>query len=274
MNKLNTEKRVQILRCLVEGNSIRATSRMVDAAINSVVKLLIDAGRACAKYQDEHLRDLPCTKIQCDEIWCFCYAKDANLPEDKIDKYGYGSIWTWTAICAETKLVACWHVGARDTGAAYEFVHDLKSRLVNRVQITTDGHKPYLPAIADAFGCEVDYSMLVKMYGRATGIEHHYSPPVCTGCTSMRVSGNPDPAHISTSYAERQNLSMRMGMRRFTRLTNAFSKKIENLEHNVALYFMHYNFCRIHQSLRVTPAMEAGITDHVWDPAEVVALLD
>jgi IS1 family transposase len=274
MNKLSTEKRVQILHCLVEGNSIRATARLVDVAINSVVKLLIEAGRACAAYQDEHLRGLTSVRIQCDEIWSFCYAKEKNLPEELKGKWGYGDVWTWTAICADTKLVPCWLVSTRDAGAAYHFMHDLKDRLVNRVQLTTDGHKAYLSAVEDAFGSGIDYAMLVKMYGNPTGVEHHYSPPVCTGATTLRVSGNPDPYHVSTSYAERQNLSMRMGMRRFTRLTNAFSKKVENLEHMTALYFMHYNFCRIHQTLRVTPAMEAGVADHIWSLEEVVALLD
>jgi IS1 family transposase len=273
MKQLKTDKRVQIIAALVEGNSIRATSRMCDVAINTVVKLLVDAGKACAKYQDEVMRDLKCTRIQADEIHSFVYCRDKNLPEDKQGKFGFGSVWTWTAICADTKLVPCWYVGTRDAGAAYEFIHDLKNRLANRVQLTTDGHKAYLSAVEDAFGSDIDYSMLVKMYGRPLGVEHHYSPPICTGCTSMRVSGNPDPQHISTSYAERQNLTMRMSMRRFTRLTNAHSKKIQNHEHALALYFMYYNFCRIHQTLRVTPAMEAGIADHVWDIQEIVALL-
>ncbi len=247
---------------------------MVDVAINSVVKLLIEAGRACADYQNEVMRDLKCTKIQCDEIWSFVYAKQKNVPEEKKGEWGYGDVWTWTAIDADTKLIPCWLVSTRDAGAAYEFIHDLKSRLANRVQLTTDGHKAYLRAVEDAFGCEVDYAMLVKMYGAPRGGETYYSPATCTGCVTIKVSGDPNPKDISTSFVERQNLSMRMGMRRFTRLTNAFSKKVENLEHNVALYFMHYNFCRIHQTLRVTPAMEAGITDHVWSLKEVVALID
>ncbi|MGA2604081.1 MAG: IS1 family transposase [Verrucomicrobiia bacterium] len=274
MNKLSREKQVAVVAALVEGNSMRAVQRLTGVAQNTVVKLLVDLGRACAKYQDEHLRGLTCTQIQCDEIWSFCYAKEKNVPDNLKGKWGYGDVWTWVAVCADTKLVPCWLVSSRDAGAAYHFMHDLKSRLINRVQLTTDGHKAYLSAVEDAFGSEIDYAMLVKMFGAPTGVEHHYSPPVCTGCTTLRVSGNPDPQHVSTSYAERQNLTMRMQMRRFTRLTNAFSKKVVNLEHAVALHYMHYNFCRIHQSLRVTPAMEAGVADHVWDLAEIVALLD
>jgi len=274
MNKLSREKQVAVVAALVEGNSMRAVQRLTGVAQNTVVKLLVDLGRACAKYQDEHLRGLTCTRIQCDEIWTYCHAKERNLPDELKGKWGYGDVWTWVAVCADTKLVPCWLVSSRDAGAAYHFMHDLKGRLVNRVQLTTDGHKAYLSAVEDAFGSEIDYSMLVKMYGNPTGVEHHYSPPVCTGCTTLRVIGKPDPRHISTSFVERQNLTMRMQMRRFTRLTNAFSKKVTNLEHAVALHYMHYNFCRIHQSLRVTPAMEAGVSDHVWDLEEIVALLD
>ncbi|MGD0059665.1 MAG: DDE-type integrase/transposase/recombinase [Verrucomicrobiia bacterium] len=273
MKQLKTDKRVQIIAALVDGVSIRATARICDVAINTVVKLQIDAGKACAKYQDEVMRDLKCSRLQCDEIHSFVYGRDKNLPEDKQGKFGYGSVWTWTAIDADTKLVPCWHVGTRDAGAAYEFIHDLKNRLATRVQLTTDGHKAYLSAIEDAFGSEVDYAMLVKLYGAPQTTEARYAPPVCIGCTTLRVSGNPDPDHISTSYAERQNLTMRMSMRRFTRLTNAHSKKIQNHEHALALYFMYYSFCRIHQTLRVTPAMEAGVADHVWSIEEIVTLL-
>lgn len=274
MKQLKTDKRVQIIAALVEGCSLRATARMCDVAINTVVKLQVDIGKACAKYQDEAMRDLRCARLQCDEIHSFCYARAKNVPEEKRGQWGYGDVWTWTAIDADSKLVPCWHVGTRDAGAAYEFIHDLKNRLATRVQLTTDGHKAYLSAIEDAFGSEVDYAMLVKMYGAPQTTEARYAPPVCIGCTTLRVSGNPDPAHISTSYAERQNLTMRMLMRRFTRLTNAHSKKIENHEHALALYFMCYNFARIHQTLRVTPAMEAGVADHVWSLEEVVGLLD
>jgi IS1 family transposase len=274
MNKLRTEKRVQILGCLVDGNSIRATARLTDTAINSVVKLLIDAGKACSEYQDKTLRNLKCRHIQCDEIWSFVGCKEKNAtPEHKAK--GHGDIWTWTAIDADTKLVPCWFIGTRDAGAACHFIHDLKSRLANRVQLTTDGHRAYLSTVEDAFGADVDYAMLQKIYGPTPeGPEARYSPAVCMGARRTAISGTPDHAHVSTSICERQNLTMRMSMRRFTRLTNGYSKKLENLEHNVALYFMNYNFCRIHQTLRVTPAMEAGISDHVWDLKEVVALID
>jgi IS1 family transposase len=274
MNKLSTEKRVQILRCLVEGNSIRATARMVDVAINSVVKLLIDAGRVCSRYQDETLRNLTCKRVQCDEIWCFVGCKEKNATDEHKAK-GWGDVWTWTALDAETKLVPCWYIGTRDGAAAYHFMHDLADRLSHRVQLTTDGHKAYLNAVEDAFGCNIDYAMLNKVYGPAPeGPEVRYSPAQCMGAKKAVISGMPDFAHVSTSYTERQNLSMRMGMRRFTRLTNAFSKKVENLEHMTALYFMNYNFCRIHQTLRVTPAMEAGVADHVWSVEEIIEMID
>jgi IS1 family transposase len=274
MNRLNTEKRAQILRCLVDGNSIRATARLVDVSINSVVKLLIEAGKFCSDYQDKTLKNLPCKRVQCDEIWSFVGCKEKNAtPEHKAK--GHGDVWTWTAIDAETKLVPCWFIGTRDAGAAYHFIHDLKSRLATRVQLTTDGHKAYLNAVEDAFGADVDYAMLVKIYGSEQQIgEVRYSPAICMGARRTAIIGTPDHAHVSTSICERQNLTMRMSMRRFTRLTNGYSKKLENLEHNVALYFMNYNFCRIHASLRVTPAMEAGVTDHVWSLEEVVAMMD
>jgi IS1 family transposase len=276
MNRASTKKRAQIIACLAEGNSIRATSRLTGAAKNTVVKLLCDAGRACSAYQNKVFRNLKCKRIQCDEIWSFVYAKDKNLPDRLRGKEGVGSVWTWTAIDADTKLVPCWHVGTRDAGAAYSFIHDLKSRLASRVQLTTDGHKAYLTAVEDAFGCDVDYAMLQKIYGLAPTdqSEVRYSPMQCTGARRAVISGMPDARHVSTSFVERQNLNMRMGMRRFTRLTNAFSKKIENHEHMIAIYFMHYNFCRIHQTLRVTPAMEAGISDHVWNLEEIVNLIN
>jgi len=275
MNKLSTEKRAKILHCLVEGNSIRATSRLTDVAINSVIKLLIDAGKACSEYQDKTLRNLSCKRLQCDEIWSFCGAKEINIPAEEKGK-GRGDVWTWTAIDAETKLVPCWYIGNRDAEAAYHFMQDLAGRLANRVQMTTDGHRPYLRAVEDAFGTDIDYAQLVKIYGKSFNDSPaaRYSPAQCMGARKAKIMGKPDYAHVSTSICERNNLNMRMNMRRFTRLTNAFSKKIENLEHQVALSFMHYNFCRIHQSLRVTPAMEAGIADHVWSLEEVVALLD
>lgn len=274
MNRLTKERRARVIAALVEGNSIRATCRMTDTSKGAVLKLLRDIGRACERYQHETLRDLPCERIQCDEIWSFCYSKEKNVPEEKRGQFGYGDVWTWTALDADTKLVPSWLVGKRDAGCAYEFMTDLASRLRNRVQLTTDGHKAYLEAVDVAFANQIDYAMLIKLYGVEPTDEGRYSPPKCTGTKTRTVSGNPDPAHISTSYTERQNLTMRMSMRRFTRLTNAFSKKVENLAYAVALHFMYYNFCRIHQTLRVTPAMEAGVSDHVWSLEELVGLLD
>jgi len=246
---------------------------MTGVAKDTVTKLLARVGQACADYQDKALRNLPCKRIQCDEIWSFCYAKEKNLPDDLRGKFGYGDVWTWTALCADTKLVPCWRVGDRNAWHAQHFMYDLASRLANRVQLTTDGHRAYLDAVDVAFGNNIDYAMLVKLYGNPPqGKESRYSPPECIGAIATTVTGNPDRKHISTSYVERQNLSMRMYMRRFTRLTNAFSKKVENHEHALALYFMYYNFCRVHQTLRVTPVMEAGVSDHVWELREVVEL--
>lgn len=273
MNKLSTEERKQIVAALVEGNSMRAVARMMDVSRNTVDKLLCDLGRACSEYQDKVFRNLSCKRIQCDEIWSFVYAKDKNCPKEHKAKGG-GDAWTWVAIDPDTKLVPCWFIGQRDAGCAFHFMHDLRARLANRVQLTTDGYKPYFVAVEDAFGATVDYAMLQKIYGKAKDTpETRYSPAVCMGAKKAIIKGNPDYAHISTSYIERQNLTMRMSMRRFTRLTNAFSKKLENLEHAVALHYMYYNFCRIHQTLRVTPAMEAGVSDHVWSLEEVIALL-
>jgi IS1 family transposase len=277
MNKLSIERQAKVIKALVEGNSIRATCRMTETAKGTVTRLLASVGTACAEYQDEHLRDLPCTTIQCDEIWSFCYAKQKNVPEEKQGRFGYGDVWTWTALDADTKLVPSWLVGLRDAGYAFEFMNDLKSRLSNRVQLTTDGHKVYLMAVEDAFGSEVDYAMLVKLYGQEPESEKRYSPAQCIGANPTVIQGNPDPAKISTSFVERQNLTMRMSMRRFTRLTNAFSKKIENLEHAVALHFMYYNFARPHKSLANpyprTPAMAAGVSNHIWTIEEIVRLL-
>jgi IS1 family transposase len=277
MNKLSTSDRVRVVSCLVEGNSIRSTVRMTGVAKNTVVKLLGDLGVACSEFQDKTLRNLTCKRVQCDEIWSFVGCKEKNVPADK-RKQGRGDVWTWTAIDAETKLVPAWYVGNRDAGAAYHFMHDLAGRLANRVQLTTDAHRPYLTAVDEAFGTEIDYAQLVKIYGTPETSKYNatvrYSPAVCMGAKKAIISGRPAYEHVSTSICERQNLNMRMGMRRFTRLTNAFSKKVENHEHAVALYFMYYNFCRIHQSLRVTPAMEADVADHVWSLEEVVALLD
>jgi IS1 family transposase len=287
MNRLTTEKRAQIIAALVEGNSIRATVRMTGAAKNTVTKLLVDLGAACAEYQDEVLRDLPCLHVQCDEIWAFCYSKAKNVPQEHRGTFGYGDVWTWTAICADTKLVPSWLVGERTTDDAWTFMQDLKDRLANRVQLTTDGHRAYLNAVEFTFGDDVDFAMLHKIYGPADGHtqqERKYSPNVCTGIDKRIITGDPDEREISTSYVERQNLTMRMGMRRFTRLTNGFSKKVENLAHAVSLHYMHYNFARVHQSLTIThedgtrtkqtPAMAAGVADHVWTLREIAALLD
>ncbi len=273
MNTLSREKQTQIINSLVEGNSLRATSRLCDVAFNSVLHLLPRIGSACADYQDRVLRGLKCKRIQCDEIWCFCYAKEKNVPSDKKGRFGYGDIWTWVAIDADTKLVPSFMIGRRDARTARIFIDDLKDRLANRVQLTTDGLRVYLDAVEGAFGADIDYAVLVKVY-ESTQEETRYSPAVCVSAEAKVVQGRPDMHHVSTSYIERQNLTMRMGMRRFTRLTNGFSKKAENHAYQVALHYMHYNFCRIHKSLRVTPAMESGITDHVWEIGEIVSLLD
>ncbi|MGB6786506.1 MAG: IS1 family transposase [Candidatus Acidiferrales bacterium] len=272
MNRLSIEKRTQIVSALVEGNSLRSVVRMTGTAMNTLLKLLADVGAACAEYQDATLRNLPCKRIQCDEVWQFCYSKSKNVPMEKRGQFGYGDVWTWIALDADTKLVPCYAIGDRSAGTAYAFMHDLASRLARRVQLTTDGHRAYLSAVEDTFGAEIDYAMLIKLYGTDDEKEVRYSPAECMGCEPVVVAGNPDPNHISTSFVERQNLTMRMSMRRFTRLTNAFSKKVENLEHSVALHYMWYNFARIHKTLRVTPAMEAGISDHVWSIEEIVRL--
>lgn len=274
MNKLSTKERVQIIAALVEGNSIRATCRMTGAAKGTVLKLLVDLGKACAKYQDEKLRGISCKQIQCDEIWSFCYAKEKNVPEEMKGKLGFGDVWTWTAIDADSKLIVSYLVGDRSAGYARKFIDDLASRLAHRVQLTTDGHKAYLSAVEGAFGADVDYAMLDKIYNAPPREgQARYSPAECCGTRKVKIKGNPDIAKVSTSYVERQNLTMRMSMRRMTRLTNAFSKKIENQAHAVALHFMHYNFCRVHQTLRVTPAMEAKVSDHVWSLEELADLL-
>jgi len=276
MNKLSNERKAEVLKVLCEGNSIRSTARITNTAINTVIKLLREVGAACLEYQDRVMHDLPCKHIQCDEIWSFVYSKDKNVPEEHNGEFGYGDVWTWTAIDADTKLVPCWLVGLRDASYAYPFMNDLKSRLANRVQITTDGHKVYLWAIEDAFGSEVDYAMLIKLYGLESETEKRYGPAACIAAEKQVIQGNPDPAQISTSFAERQNLTMRMNMRRFTRLTNAFSKKLENHIYALALYFMHYNFARPHKTLAYpyprTPAIAAGLTDHIWTIEEIVAL--
>jgi IS1 family transposase len=272
MNRLSIDKRAQIIGLLVEGNSLRATSRITGFALNTVMKLLVDLGAACSEYQDKVLRNLPCKRIQCDEIWSFVYAKQKNLPASKKNVPGFGDTWTWTALDADTKLVPSWYVGSRDAEAAAIFLNDLASRLSERPQITTDGHKVYLRAVEEAFGVEVDYAMLVKLYGADPQAMTRYSPAECIGAFPQIIAGRPNLKHVSTSFVERSNLTLRMGQRRFTRLTNAHSKKIQNLEAAVSLHFQHYNFARIHSSLRVTPAMEAGISNHVWTLEEIAAL--
>jgi len=269
MNRLNRTKQAQIVAALVEGVSVNATSRMTGVSKVTILKLLADLGTACADYQDRTLRNLKCKRLQCDEVWQFVYAKEKNVPAEKKGQFGFGDVWTWAAIDADTKLVPAFMVGNRDLRSAKMFIDDLAGRLASRVQLTTDGLKAYLEAVEGAFGSEIDYAMLIKIYGGSQE-EVRYSPAECLGCETKRIQGNPDSRHISTSYVERQNLTMRMSMRRFTRLTNGFSKKVENHAYSVAIHFMHYNFCRIHMTLRVTPAMEAGIANHVWTIEEML----
>jgi IS1 family transposase len=269
MNRLPIAKRAQIIQMLVEGASLRATSRMADVSINTVTKLLVDVADAAYGYHDRAVRNVHCRRVQADEIWCFVGAKQKNASPDQ-KAAGWGDVWTWTAIDADTKLCVSSLVGGRDGWWAKEFMQDVASRIRGRVQLTTDGHKAYLDAVEDAFGADVDYAQLQKIYGASDEPEKRYSPAKWIGCDMKTVSG--DPAHVSTSYVERQNLTMRMSRRRFTRLTNAFSKKIENHAAAVALHFIHYNFARIHKTLRIAPAMAAGISDHVWNYEEIAAL--
>jgi IS1 family transposase len=273
MNRLSTGERVRVMSALVEGCSIRATVRMTGVAKYTVVKLLADLGAACADFHDERVRNVRASRIQVHEIWSFCYAKAKNIPSATQGQFGFGDVWTWVAIDADSKLCVSYLLGLRDGGYATEFVRDIASRLVNRVQLTSDGHKAYLQAVGDVFGGDIDYAQLVKLYGAERPGDASYSPAVCTGSKPYPISGEPDPKHISTSFVEQQNLTMRMNMRRFTRLTNAFSKKAEDLAHNVAIHFVHYNFCRVHPTLRVTPATEAGLSDHVWEIEELLAML-
>ena len=271
------KSRVMILKMLCEGMSMRATARLSDVSFNTVAKLLIDAGKVCADLHDERVQNVTASKVQCDEIWTFTAAKQKNVAKMKTPIEGAGDTWTWTALDSDTKLIISWLVGGRDSEYAIEFMDDLRSRLANRVQLTTDGLKAYLEAVEGAFGGDVDYAQLIKLYGEPTGQKGHerkYSPSECTGTRKRRVEGNPDPKTVSTSYVERQNLTMRMHMRRFTRLTNAFSKKFENHMHMVALYTVWYNFIRIHKTLRVTPAMEAGLSKTVWDMEDLVRIMD
>lgn len=274
MNKLPPDRRAQIIGMMAEGVSIRAICRLTGASKNTVAKLLRDAGEAFSAYQDRELRNLRCKRLQLDEIWSFVYAKQKNVAGAKAAPEGAGDIWTWTALDADTKLIASYYVGNRDGEAARYFVDDLASRLAGRAQITSDGLKLYVEAVEEAFGAEVDFAQLVKVYGDAPEGQKRYSPAECVGCRKAHVTGSPDPAHISTSYAERQNLNIRMGNRRMTRLTNAFSKKAESHAHAMSVYFMHYNFVRIHQTTRVTPAMAAGVTDRLWELADLVAVLE
>ncbi len=277
MRQLPTEKRVMILNMLVEGMSMRAVSRTADVSINTVTKLLVDAGNACAAYHDETVRNVKVKRVECDEIWSFWYAKEKNVAKAKAAPRGAGDVWTWTAIDADTKMILAYEIGDRSAETAYDFINDLSRRIAGRVQLTTDGHTSYLEAVEEIFGGQIDYAQLVKLYGEPRGLPKHerkYSPAVCTGIKKRKVSGDPDEAKISTSYVERQNLSMRMGMRRFTRLTNGFSKNLQNHLHMLSLYFVHYNFVRIHKTLRMTPAMAAGVSESLHDMDWVVGLID
>ena len=275
MNRLPTAKRVQILNLLVEGMSMRATSRVADVSINTVYKLMADAGRACAAYHDATVRDVQARKLQCDELWAFCYAKERNVPYAKTAPLGAGDVWTWTALDSDTKMILSYRVGDRTTATAIAFMNDLKSRLAGRVQLTSDGHRPYLEAVKTAFGDDVDFAQLVKVYrevregkGKKKGV------PVCTGARKWQVIGRPRLANVSTSHVERSNLTIRMGNRRYARRTNAFSKRIENHTLMLSLYFVFYNFVRIHMSLRTPPAMAAGLTDTLHDMEWIVGLID
>lgn len=272
MNKLSTPERTRVVASLVEGNSIRATVRMTGVAKNTIAKLLVDLGAACSKFQDEKIRNVQSRRVQCDEIWSFVGAKAKNATDEQ-KAAGWGDCWTWTALDADSKLILSFRLGDRTLSTAYDFMHDLAARIANRIQLTTDGYKIYLEAVESAFNEDVDYSMLHKVYTSNPEGQSRYSPAKCVGCTTQVIAGTPDPKHVSTSFVERQNLTMRMSMRRFTRLTNGFSKKLENHAAMVALYFMYYNFGRVHQTLRVTPAMEAGVSDHVWSIEEIVGLL-
>jgi IS1 family transposase len=274
MNKLPSEKRAKVLQMMAEGISLRAITRLTGISRTTLQKLLEDAGQAFSEYQDRVLVNLPCKRIQVDEAWSFCYAKQKNVSTAKAAPKGAGDIWTWVGLDADTKLVASFYVGGRDSEAAMTFMEDLAGRLANRVQLTSDGHKPYLEAVEGAFGADIDYATLIKIYGAAPEGQRRYSPAICTGTHKHRIEGNPDPRHVSTSFVERNNLSIRMGNRRMTRLTNGFSKKAANHEHMMAIYFMHYNFVRVHHTLRVTPAMAAGVTSKLWEMSDMVAILE
>jgi IS1 family transposase len=277
MNKLSRERRAQILGMMVEGNSIRAIVRMTGASKNTITKLLEDAGEACLDYHDRYMRGIAAKHVQCDEIWSFAWCKQKNVAKAKRKDRAHGDVWTWVAIDAETKLVISYRVGGRDTEYAMALMNDLRQRVITRLQLTTDGHSPYLQAVEEVFGSDIDYAMLVKLYGEPPTEPEaatRYSPSECVGTRRREITGKPEPEHISTSYVERQNLTMRMAIRRFTRLTNAFSKKVENHAHSVAIHFMYYNFVRIHQSLRITPAMAAGISKTLWSIEDMVSVIE
>ena len=275
MNTMPLAKRVQVLSMLCEGSSMRSISRVVDCSINTVTKLLEDAGKACAAYHDEHVRGVSAERIQCDEIWAYCYAKAKNVGSAKAAPDGAGDVWTWTALDADSKLIVGYLVGGRDAEYANAFMLDVAERLTRRVQLTTDGHRAYLEAVEGAFGADVDYAQLVKMFGAVPdGTRGRYSPAECTGIRKTAIEGAPDEKHVSTSYVERQNLTMRMQMKRFTRLSNAFSKKFENHAHMVALYTVWYNFVKLHKKHRMSPAMAAGITDRLWGVEDIAALVE
>jgi IS1 family transposase len=274
MNKLPHAKRTQILAMLCEGSSMRSISRVADVSINTVSKILVEAGEACLILHDETVRNVKASRIQCDEIWSFCHAKQKNVAAAKAAPEGAGDVWTWTAIDADSKLIVSYYVGDRSGQSAMCLMDDLQARLANRVQLTTDGHKAYLEAVEGAFGGDVDFAQLVKLYGPTITAPGRYSPAECIGAKKLAVEGNPDIKHVSTSYVERQNLTMRMSMRRFTRLTNAFSKKLDNHIYALALYFVFYNFTRIHKTLRMSPAMAAGVTDRLWSLDDVIAKID
>jgi IS1 family transposase len=275
MNRLTREDRARILHLLCEGSSIRAITRLTGASKNTVVKLVIDAGKAASWYQDRVFRNLTCKRVQVDEIWNFVYAKQKNVPTAKKAPADAGDVWTWTAIDADTKLMPSWFVGNRDSESAVIFMDDLASRLAGRIQLTSDGHKAYLEAVEGAFGADIDYAMLVKVYGASPeSAKGRYSPAECTGARKELIEGKPDPKHVSTSFSERSNLTLRMHMRRFTRLTNAFSKKVENHTHAIALHMMYYNFVRVHQTIKITPAMAAGVTKRLWEMGDIVDVLE
>lgn len=274
MNKLTLDKRVRVISALMEGAGVNATARMTGVSKPTILKLVVDLGTACARYHDEHVRGVAAKRVQCDEVWSFTRMKQKNIPECLRGEPGIGDTWTWVGLDADSKLVISWLIGGRSADYANMFMQDVAARLHGRCQLTTDGHRAYLDAVDQAFGIDVDFAQLVKLYGETRDPEHRYSPADCVGCRPTRIMGNPDPKHVSTSYVERLNLSLRMHIRRYTRLTNGHSKKISNHAHHLAIYFTYYNFVRLHQSIRSTPAMSAGIAKRLWEMEDLVALLD